>query len=245
MLYKHRFLYSDTKVIPTYLKRIMLTVSKGLNGVYHANFLLMIFNHHLTIIKDAQWVSGLSSSVQFHQPRAALAVSAAAVRHNISIISGMCLFDLQALRALTLWKDGSITMERLAEDSGISAAKVAPTTNVKGTNAKAAQAGKIKGARNQKGKETKAYAAFNATGYRNLTMWFLASIERYISKKEMLEIIEEAKEVRMSTDENRSGRYERVDDVPDNELIGNCTDSEIDEDLDDIPTMTFNFSSEC
>jgi hypothetical protein len=117
-------------------------------------------------------------------------------------------------RALTLWSECHLTIAKCQEEEERRIRK----------KKSAMVQDKVKAIPNRRGKETKSFATFSAGRWKNDTTTFLKSIESEIGKSEMVEIMEEARQVRSSAGpahEEGPVVFETLDDVPEAMIIRN------------------------
>jgi len=95
---------------------------------------------------------------------------------------------------------------------------------------------------NKQGKETKSFVTFSGGRWKNNTTTFLKSIESKIGKAEMAEIMEEARQVRLSAGpahEEGPIVFETLDDVPEAMIVWNGHGEPESSDEEWVPTQAF------
>ena len=109
---------------------------------------------------------------------------------------------------------------------------------------------KVKAIPNKWGKETKSFVTFSAGRWKNDTTTFLKLIESEIGKAEMVEILEEARQVQSLAGpayEEGPVVFETLDDVPEVMIVWNGHGEPESSDEEWVPTQVFtgNFVYPC
>ena len=179
--------------------------------MFRSVFISQVFATHLTAVRGSRNVPGLGTAGEL-RPRAALALSAVAVSTQIAPPS-LSNYVMQVERALTLWKEGKITIAGVEQDAH------------KGKNS---AKGVSKGVNKATGKESITVLSFSNLNWGKSTSSYMKSINS-LQERTWNKIIEHAEPFAVTAKQNAhtaddGDEDDSSDDVDERALLVNASD---------------------